>query len=417
MDKLLSRLLGLEGARTAIYRYADGQVSKEDFEYAKVIDQVLFDEHVGYIATLGPTWNMVHDPRFVKLENTFVIERRGVVGGDATVGRGILTEDGLNGGNPNDLERYSEILGEGRNMLKAVQAAGIDPQAFAENDGFIWNMIKTQSPNWFRMNGTPNKEATRLFDMCKAGLVGLIADYAEVPASDEWINAESGDLLEVSEHNDPDVLGVYLEIDQLDKAISARAQLRMLAARILNELGIARQIKGEEGRLTDSERDELLRIVYQSNWPEDKPMLMVNLLNFIATATKRPYDQREKEQLARASEKSKEMVAKLKSGEVKQLNRVTDPGTEYAKEDTTAILDGIMQDPLKRHLFPIYTNAERAGNTRVSELLAPVFNTAGYVLDDSNYWEILKKIEEYTKPIPSQTVEEEFHSKESPYKA
>ena len=237
MDTLLRKLLGLDGARTAIYRFAEGEVSKEDFEYAKVIDQVLFDEHVGYIATLGPTWNMVHDPRFVKIENTFVLERRGVVGGNATVGQGVVTEDGLSGGNPNDLERYAEILGEGRNMLKAVLRAGLNPQTFQDNDGFIWNIIKQESPNWFRQNGTANKEATRLFDMCKAGLVGLIADYAELPLADEWINAENGELLDMGEFNDPDVMGVYLEVDQLDKAINARAQLRMLAARILNQLG------------------------------------------------------------------------------------------------------------------------------------------------------------------------------------
>jgi len=211
MDPILSKLLGLEGGGSAIYRYADGQVSKEDFEYAKVIDQVLFDEHIGYIATLGPTWNLVHDPRFVKLENTFVVFRQSKVGGNSTVGQSIQTEDGFGGGNSNDLERYAEILGEGRNMLKNVKAAGLDPQKFQDNPDSIWNVIRQDYPNWFRQNSTPNKEATRLFDMCRAGLVSLIADYAEVPLADEWVDGESGELLTPATTNDPDVMGVYLE--------------------------------------------------------------------------------------------------------------------------------------------------------------------------------------------------------------
>ena len=417
MDDLLRRMMGLDGG-SAIYRFADGQVSREDFEYARVIDQVLFDEHIGYIATLGPTWNLVHDPRFVKLENTFVIIRQGKVGGDATVGRSVVTEDGFGGGNSNDLERYAEILGEGRNMLKNVKAAGLDPQKFQDNRDAIWNVIRQDYPNWFRQNGSPNKEAERLFDMCSAGLVGLIADYAEVPLVDEWVDGESGELLTTATTNDPDVMGVYLEVDQLDKALSARTQLRLLATRILSELGLARQLRGEEGRLTDIERDELLRIIYQSNWPEGKPMLMVNLLNYIATATKRPFEERQREQLAKASETSKNTIARIKDGSLLQINRKTDVVAEdYAKEDTTRLLDEIMNDPLKRHLFPIYTAAEKAKQTAVVEVLAPVFATPGFVLDDSNYWDIVKKLEELSKPKPTQTVEEEFHSKESPYKS
>jgi hypothetical protein len=307
-------------------------------------------------------------------------------------------------------------LGEGRNLLKAVKNAGLDPQKFQDNSDFIWAIIKRESPNWFRQNGSPNKEALRLFDMCKAGLVGLIADYAEVPLADEWVDGESGEVLSSSAENDPDVMGVYLEVDQLDKAISARAQLRLLAVRVLTNLGITKQLKGEENRLTDVERDELLRIIYQSNWPEGKTQLMVNLLTYIATATKRPYEEREREQLARASEMSREVIAKIQSGELKQINRVTDPGEDWEKEDSTRMLDEIMGDPLKRHLFPIYTQAEKTGNKPMVELLAPVFATPGFVLDDSNYWDIIKKVEELSKPLAKQTVEEEFHSKDSPYR-
>jgi hypothetical protein len=417
MDDILIRMMNLDSTRAAIYRQHEGEVSTDEFQYAKVLDQVLFDEHVGFIATLGPTWNMVHDPRFLKLENSFVIERTGKFGGNANIGQSIMSEDGFVGGNPNDLEKYAEILGEGRNMLKAVEAAGLNPQKFQDNTEFIWSIIRQQSPNWFRQNGDANKEATRLYDMCKAGLVGLIADYTEVALCDEWVDAESGELMSPEKQNDPDIMAVYMEVDQLDKAISARTQLRCLAVRVLKELGLSRHIKGEESRLTDMERDEMLRIIYQSKWPEDKPQLMVKLLNFIANAVKKPFEQRQEEQLARASELSKATIAKIKTGEVKQINRVNEKVEEdYAPEESTNALDSIMRDPLKRHLFPIYTAAEKANQTEVVELLAPIFATPGYVLDETNYWDITAKLAELSKPKTVTTVEEEFHP-ESPYRS
>jgi len=353
----------------------------------------------------------------VKLENTFVIERKARFGGNATVGVSIITEDGMGGGN-NDLERYSDILGEGRNMLKAVRTAGLDPQKFQGNPDAIWMMIRQESPNWFRTNNTPNKEATRLFDMCSIGLVGLIDDYAEVPLANDWVDGESGELLTPETIHDPDVLGVNLEVDQLDKALSARTQLRLLAIRVLNELGLSRKLKGEECRLTDFERDDLLRLIYQSDWPEGKPALMMNLLSFISNTTSVPFEKRQREQLMRASEKSKEIVAQLKAGTLKEINRETDGiAPEYAKEDTTRMLDDIMHDPLKRHLFPIYTQAERAKQTKLVELLAPIFATADYNLTDDYFWEIMTKDKELTKPLPVQKKEEQYHSKESPYRS
>ena len=407
MDTTLRRLLGLESARTAIYKFAEGEVSKDEFEYGQVLDQVLFDEKIGYIATLGPTWNLVHDPRFVKIENTFVIERKGMFGGNANVGQSVIGEEGFAGGHGNDLERYSGILGDGRAMLKAVKEAGISVENFQNSDGFIWTIIRGNWPNWFRQNGTPNKEATRLFDMAKAGLVSLINDYAEMPLSDEWVNAESGDLLEDKEHNDPDVMGVYLEIDQLDKAINARNQLRLLAIRVLKQLGLERQIKSDESRLTDIERDDLLRIIYQSEWPSGKAELMSKLLLYIATATRRPYEERLKEQLARASESCKAVIEKIKTGEIKQINRKTEETSEWTPEETTASLDAIMKDPLRRHLFPIYTQAEALGQKQVVELLAPVFDQEKAVaLTEDLFWEIMNKINALNAPAKAKTVAE-----------
>jgi len=431
----LKRLLGLEGSRSAIYRYVDGEVSREDFEYAKVLDQVLFDEKIGYIATIGPTWNLVNDPRFVKLDNTFVVERAGFFGGNANVGQREISETGFVGGNSNDLEKYSNILGDGRAMLEAVQKAGLDPHTFKDSEEFIGTIIRQQYSNWFRMNGTPNKEAIRLYDMCRDDLVGLVYDYSEIPLANEWVNGETGELLDPEQYNDPDILGVNLEVDQLDKAITARAQLRLMAVRILKELGLANKID-KDWILTNSEKDNLLRIIYRSNWPEGKPDLLSQILGFISSCNQKPYEEREKEQLSRASEESREVVTKIKTGEIKQINRDSDGvAAELDKEDTTDLIDSITKDPLKRNLFMAYTTAESICNKvpildkqgsfirikgeeaarEVVELLKPVFSDPNYELTDEKYWELSTKVQEITA-LPVQTVEEEYHSKESPYR-
>jgi len=80
MDNSLKRMLGLtdEGKRT--YRFVSGEVTRDEFQYCQSLDALLFGKD-GYIETLGPTWEMIHDPRFAIIEDAFIINRRAVFGG------------------------------------------------------------------------------------------------------------------------------------------------------------------------------------------------------------------------------------------------------------------------------------------------------------------------------------------------
>ncbi|WP_433970383.1 hypothetical protein [Tunturiibacter gelidiferens] len=79
-------------------------------------------------------------------------------------------------------------------------------------------------------------------------------------------------LEDTAELYDPAIQGEYtdrvsMEVENLERALTYRAELWVTAYQILNQLGIASQAE----ELTDFERDTLLKIVYTSNFIDDKP--------------------------------------------------------------------------------------------------------------------------------------------------
>lgn len=400
MDRIRN-ILGMLDEGKRIYRVQDGEVDRETFEYCRIIDQLVFGPK-GYVETLGPTWAMIHDPRFIKIENTFIMDRRPMFGGDARVGKQYISSDGTFSSTVSDLEQYAEILGEGRhfhNVLvhpntschvrkwlerihtptQAKPSDGLQCLCLIQNkqvpseiknwsDARVWALVGKECPNYFTREGKPNRIATRLFDLLKADLVGMIDDYAETPLVDEWTLLDTGDIIEQT--NNPDMLDVppqvFMEVDLLEKALTYRATLRVTAARILKQIGFentlnrfAEKIPAGDPLLTDGEMDTLLRMIYQSNWPDDKPMLLVNLSNFVLSALQAPYADRLAEQISRASEQSKQIIASLKTGETECINRYTDPGAEVPQDAHAELIEAIIGNPLKQGLFLIYTEAEK----------------------------------------------------------
>ena len=135
-------------------------------------------------------------------------------------------------------------------------------------DDKLWDLIREECPNYFGKKGEPNGVATRLFDLFKADLLGLIADYAITPISDVYIELDTGDVLGQQSYIEQNGITphVFLEVDILERALTQRAVLRATAAKILRQMGYQRVIKEELGgdiRLTDFERDTLLRMVYE----------------------------------------------------------------------------------------------------------------------------------------------------------
>ena len=317
MENSLKKLLGLQDEGKRIYRFVSGEVTQDEYSYCQALDQLLFGEG-GYIETLGSTWSLVSDPRFSRIENAFIINRRAVFGGDAKQGKQYISSDGTFTSTIADLEQYSETLGEGRyflyilthpdancpvrkwqcriftDMMRGIEIptpseglvcdcashfefdnnffhtyGQIDPKTLKDQpDETLWALIKQECPNYFSKEGKPNSIANRLFDLFRADLVGLIADYAVNPISDVEVELDSGDVFNQpiggdKWSGDKLVPRVFLEVDILEKALTQRAVLRATAAKILRQIKFQKTLKTMgDIKLTDIERDQLLRLVY-----------------------------------------------------------------------------------------------------------------------------------------------------------
>jgi len=400
MDRIRN-LLGLIDDGKRIYRFEDGEVDRETFEYSQIMFNYLFDEEKGVIATLGPTWNLVHDSRFSKIENCFIRTRKNLFSeGDTMLGQEIVS--GAFAGFTVDvyrLDQYATILGEGRHFGKVIESGVIKdedgdpchPNTFwQESDAVLWGTIKKECTNYFTREGKPNREATTLYNLIKEDLIGLVTDYAEVPLVDEFINSESGDVFE-PETWDGETPIVYVEVDLLEKALTVRGSLRVIAAKVLDRLGFSDHIKSGE-RLTDAETDELLRIVYTSKWPDCRAELVQEIIFFVVAKNSVPFAERQAQQLADAAQVSKEFVAKIKSGEIKQINRHTDAPSETSTDPNAAVIKSIQDNPFKRDLFMMLTDAEQVGNTKVVAVLQPVFETADYVVTEQTFQALVNEI-------------------------
>jgi hypothetical protein len=408
----------------------------------------------GLVETLGPTWNLIHDPRFALIESAFIVDRRAIFGGDAKQGKQYISSEGTFTSTIADLEQYSEILGEGRhfhNVLShnkdclvrkwlerthtntTVKASPelvcecpdsvrsgipyVDPRELKDkSDEFLWALIHKECPNYFDKMDKPNLLARRLFDLFRADLIGLIHDYAVTPLIDDWIMLETGDVVEENEYTrQSENPRVFAEVDILEKALTYRATLRATAAKVLRSIGFQNYLrKFDEGKplkLTDIERDHLLRLVYQSKWPDGKEELLTELTSYVESIAKTPFDERLEQQLGAGREQSRDTIAKLVSGELKPINQYTEPNLEVTMDEEARVVEAIMSNPLKMELFLVFAQAEKDSNTKVVEILAPVFASADYELTDEGYYNILEAVKAtgfYQSTIVGYT--EEFHS-------
>lgn len=520
IEDRLQRALGILGDEKRIYRFEEGEVSREEFEHCVLIDQVVFGPK-GYVESLGPTWEMIHDPRFVNLEGKFIVRRKGVFGGDATLGRQYIDSKGNFTSSIVDLEQYSDILGEGRNLFCFLQhpeskcperewlertwkqtlyKSGpdvvclcnpedkTDPRTWKDMpDYMIWQLIKREWPNYFRLNALEtataeqllldinhpdpkkrfklvNQDGARLYNLCKADLVGLIADYAETAHADDWTSVDSDEAANKGEGSES--YKVAMEVDYLEKALSYRASLRATAAKILNQIGFNKQLKELEKikgydntRLTDQESDRLLRIVYQSDYPNDKVELVNTLATFVINCFQIPYIERLKEQLETASDKARQTISGLKDGSVKPVNQDTDAEPEdtrtlekrysdyvaqmkgwgetpsdyeiwFQSYQVELIQNSLFKNPLKKDLFLICQEAERNAYNDVADLdnrqvicetslaaaavLAPVFATPDVQIGEKEYEQYMVAVRKtgYFQ-LAQKAYEEEYHSKDS----
>jgi hypothetical protein len=477
MEESLKRMLGLadEGKRT--YRFVSGEVTREEFEYCQSLDTLLFGDK-GYIETLGPTWDMIHDPRFAKIEDTFIVNRRAIFGGDAMVGKQYISSDGTFTSTIADLEQYSETLGEGRyfytvlvhpdkecplrrwylrifpDMLEKDGVTQVVPSADLKceckivselgvyevkdaPDEDLWALIRQECPNYFNQEGKQNGVAQRLFDLFRADLLGLIADYAVTPLVDVYVELDTGDILDENGLKERGVTPhVFLEVDILEKALTQRAVLRATAAKILRQLDFQNVLK-EEGyvHLTDMERDHVLRLVYNppniagltldpgNNWYGFLYAITGTITDYIRGIrdSGKDFHTRQEEQLGVAADKAYTMFAKLASGELQSINQYTEPEVEVDLDPHAVIMQSILKNPLKVELFMLWAEAERlSGNdiedndlrmrmSKLYSILTPIFTDPDFAVSEEEYANYMQEADKLGAfGYATTTVEEEY---------
>jgi hypothetical protein len=513
MDRLRN-VLGLQDDGKRVYQLKEGEVAKADFEYCQVLNQILFSE-TGLAATLGPTWKMIHDPRFAALEKVFVIKRAGKTGGDASIGIQRQQKDGTFDGSMAGMEQISEILSEGRNMIdflraraiidaaselypdrvlrfnekdsrsalklvepytpavkkimadKLVAAGKLVPVADAypnqevvpvedlgdgvpvssfelprtesnedydlthlyitefgveefhrlgvftpterifivnkadeyqmykpENlkywpDEELWKLIFAEYTNYFFRDGRPNQLAINLHKLFKGDLLGLIHDYAEVANVQETVLlSDTSELYEPAKHGE-EMERVSMEVENLERGLTYRAELRTTAYQILKQLGIADRLP----ELTDFERDRLIQVIFTSNFMDNKAESVTDILGFLAgiQVSGQSVEEREFLQLADAAASSQKTVAGLKDGSIQPISRRTEEVVETAESTPEdAMIQRVFGNPYAMVAF-----SRLAGIEKRIEILSEAFSPF-----QKNEWGNLYEADIAGNPIP-----------------
>lgn len=418
-------VLGVLEPGKRIVRKEQQDVTREEFEAQQVFCQYLFGER-GLADTLGPTWQMIHDPRFVAIENSFIKHKGNrFIGGDATQGVNRQQPDGSFASGVEDLNQYGEILGEGRyfhtvlrsmayhkaigalwpnrkwaipkkeflpgifvfnklaveDQQEVVKLAATYTEFFPKNlskqtDGAIWYFIKQECPNYFNKKLVANRVGQDLFRMLKLDLVGLIDDYAELAKIQEWVLLDHENTLVEQKHIDDDAPRIWAEVEILEKALTVRASLRVTANQVLKMLGLNHYLEDHDIKLTDLERDKLLQIIYASKFPDDGPQLVTQILGYLAgiQTSGKALEERQKEQCLEASAEAKAYIAKLKSGEEQPITRVSEPGDDENLNELSGeerIAQEIMHNPIKQMVFIRYAAVEKkqlAAEERIADI-------------------------------------------------
>ncbi len=462
MDNKLRNILGLLNGGSRSYQLKDGEVDRADFEYCITISQVLFGER-GLVETLGPTWDMVHDPRFEVLENVWIDDPSALLGGDARTGIQRQQKDGTFDGGFAAIEKYTEMLGEGRNMIKflrcrailtavhelfpdrslrvnardsfgplaliepytpgireklvaIVSASDVDglhedylqmPDATLSRLAFeygasntveelgvlshtekqvvegladsydiyqphalkdlpedeLWKLLFAEYTNYFTRAGKPNPLARKLFNLFRADLCGLVADYAEVANVQETVLLEdTAELYEPSVHGE-EAARVSMEVENLERALSYRAELRVTAYQVLNNLGIGSQLKAHDIELTDDERDKFTKIIFESDIHNDRAATVNRIMGYIwgiklLGLTK---EQREAQQLTEAKVSAMARIEGLKNGTILPISRHTEEvvNDEAMWSKVENMIRRVLADPIAGYAFSRLTGIEK----------------------------------------------------------
>ena len=225
------------GSNATLMDVDTARIQKEEFEAAAVLTSILWGPG-GFAEMLGPTWQMVNDPRYTKVERMGVIHRNAMFGGVADQGVALIMA--LDCASElkivDDLVIFSELIGEGRHFLKACQQREVPAKQLEADSDLRWKLIEQECPNYKSRLGVWNQDARRLDRMMEAGLVSLVEDFCPIALSQDWIRMDTGEVVSQGVRlDDGESPTVAVEIDTLQKALTFRAQVRFTALRCLQQ--------------------------------------------------------------------------------------------------------------------------------------------------------------------------------------
>lgn len=358
-------ILGM-GNDSSQYHVDTDRITKEEFEAASILSSIIWGPD-GFAECLGPTWNMVHDPRFVEVERLGVRERKGRLGGNANQGIGFV--DGLDirpdgSGSKivmiDDLEIYAEVIGEGRHMLEAALRMGMTPEDILEKKKLRWRLIERECPNYQMRNGDWNWMARRLEKMLAADLLGLIRDYADTALSQDWIRMDTQEVVVKGHPGSDEVPTVAVEIDTIQRALTMRAQVRLTAYRILAQYPGLKPEEFDAITFTDDEADQLVQILFKAESMDKLYTVIPRMVALVNAARTKPLTQRLSDGLARLKVASKIITDGLKDGSIDPITTpietpepyvfgAPDPESKSANEDALAVT--LLTSNSRRALF------------------------------------------------------------------
>jgi hypothetical protein len=163
--------------------------------------------------------------------------------------------------------------------------------------------------------------------------------------------------------------------------------------------------------ITESERDDLLVLIYKSDWPEDKLELAVEVNNFLVNCSASTFEKRQNQQLNVLKIESSNHCKDLKAGRVQPITRYTDPEVEIELTAEQVLINEILHNPLKQSLYLLYTDAEREGWQPIVDRLKPIFAEPDYPMDMDEFTKIIHECEQYTPEDHLSSIEETVEGK------
>ena len=375
-------------------------VTQEDFETTAIIADVIWG-HEGLAEMLGSTWRMVHDPRFAAVERCGIYEQKNMFSpGAKAIGQQVIRSQDLfsQGVGIEDMSIYAEVLGEGRHFKEIVIKRGWDP-AVALTETQIWDLIRAECPNYQRRNGTWNRAAETLADLFRAGLISLVHDYADIPFCVDWIRmdtqevVEPGQRLKVADEDgveiEEDTPVIAIEVENLFKALTFRAQVRITAYKLLKQFPGIKAEDLENLTFTDLESDNICQILFNTAY-DKLYTAMPALIAAVRSAASRSFEERQQAEVAKLTAESKDFNAKLRSGEIEQIKT---PIEEASSDDPAVFMVQLMHNPYYAGLFQGLQTLEARGDEAAATLCQELVTTRGA----GDVWERVRTMVESSK--------------------